>query len=362
MGLIDEIVHAVAPEKILFEAPQKDQQVWFVRRFGADVNLGNIPPEDVLSLETIRLGLRSDTASSVYEIERCVLAGSGILLARHGETDDNIEPIRVQGFRDTPLNDTGRRQAAELAERMAARGIALAVVLGSVAGRARRRRSSAPGSASSRGSIPACARPTAANGKGGCSSTSSARIPSGYAAWRRAGEQFRFPGGESLRDQLRPRQRRRWTTCAAAGELPALVVCHGGSIRVMLCARRPPRPRRLPQFRCRTWRSSSCEPVAGVRRSWRWSWRRAAAFFVTQHLKVTTPLLAGYPAPGARGDRPLRRRYVRRRSTTARCGCRSICSTAATRSTCTSSTPPGRSCARSPRASTCAADAHPERT
>ena len=67
MGLIDEIVHAVAPEKILFEAPQKDQQVWFVRRFGADVNLGNIPPEDVLSLETIRLGLRSDTASSVYE-------------------------------------------------------------------------------------------------------------------------------------------------------------------------------------------------------------------------------------------------------------------------------------------------------
>jgi phosphosulfolactate synthase len=67
MGLIDEIVHAVAPEKILFEAPQKDQQVWFVRRFGADVNLGNIVPEDVLSLETIRLGLRADTASSVYE-------------------------------------------------------------------------------------------------------------------------------------------------------------------------------------------------------------------------------------------------------------------------------------------------------
>jgi phosphosulfolactate synthase len=67
MGLIDEIVHAVAHEKLLFEAPQKDQQVWFVRRFGADVNLGNISPDDVLSLETIRLGLRSDTASSVYE-------------------------------------------------------------------------------------------------------------------------------------------------------------------------------------------------------------------------------------------------------------------------------------------------------
>jgi phosphosulfolactate synthase len=67
MGLIDEIVHAVDPEQILFEAPRKDQQVWFVRRLGADVNLGNIAPDEVLSLETIRLGLRSDTASSMYE-------------------------------------------------------------------------------------------------------------------------------------------------------------------------------------------------------------------------------------------------------------------------------------------------------
>ena len=62
MGLVDEIVHHVDATKVLFEAPRKDQQVWFVRRFGADVNLGNIPPEDVLSLETIRLGLRADTA------------------------------------------------------------------------------------------------------------------------------------------------------------------------------------------------------------------------------------------------------------------------------------------------------------
>jgi phosphosulfolactate synthase len=64
MGLIDEIAHAVEPEQILFEAPRKDQQVWFVRRFGPNVNLGNIAPEDVLSLETIRLGLRSDTAGA----------------------------------------------------------------------------------------------------------------------------------------------------------------------------------------------------------------------------------------------------------------------------------------------------------
>jgi phosphosulfolactate synthase len=62
MGLIDEIAHAVPPERILFEAPRKDQQVWFIRRFGPDVNLGNIIPEEALSLETMRVGLRSDTA------------------------------------------------------------------------------------------------------------------------------------------------------------------------------------------------------------------------------------------------------------------------------------------------------------
>jgi phosphosulfolactate synthase len=62
MGLIDEIVHAIDPENVLFEAPRKDQQVWFIRRFGPDVNLGNIVPEEVLSLETMRVGLRSDTA------------------------------------------------------------------------------------------------------------------------------------------------------------------------------------------------------------------------------------------------------------------------------------------------------------
>jgi phosphosulfolactate synthase len=62
MGLIDEIAHAVETDRLLFEAPRKEQQVWFVRRFGPEVNLGNIPPGEVLSLETLRLGLRSDTA------------------------------------------------------------------------------------------------------------------------------------------------------------------------------------------------------------------------------------------------------------------------------------------------------------
>jgi broad specificity phosphatase PhoE len=43
----------------------------------------------------------------------------GVLMARHGETNDNLPPLRFQGFTDTPLNDTGRRQAHELADRLA---------------------------------------------------------------------------------------------------------------------------------------------------------------------------------------------------------------------------------------------------
>jgi phosphosulfolactate synthase len=60
-GLIDEVVHGIDPGRIMFDAPRKDQQVWFIRRFGPNVNLSNIAPGDVLALETLRLGLRSDT-------------------------------------------------------------------------------------------------------------------------------------------------------------------------------------------------------------------------------------------------------------------------------------------------------------
>jgi phosphosulfolactate synthase len=61
MGLIDEIAHAVDPDRMIFEAPRRQQQTFFLRRFGSNCNLGNIAPGDVLSLETLRLGLRSDT-------------------------------------------------------------------------------------------------------------------------------------------------------------------------------------------------------------------------------------------------------------------------------------------------------------
>lgn len=60
-GLVDEIVHTIDPTRLLFEAPQKAQQVWFIKMFGPNVNLGNIHPEEVIPLETLRLGLRSDT-------------------------------------------------------------------------------------------------------------------------------------------------------------------------------------------------------------------------------------------------------------------------------------------------------------
>jgi phosphosulfolactate synthase len=68
-GLIDEIAHAIAPERLIFEAPLRAQQVWLLKRFGTECNLGNIAPADVLSLETLRLGLRSDT------VERFALGG-----------------------------------------------------------------------------------------------------------------------------------------------------------------------------------------------------------------------------------------------------------------------------------------------
>lgn len=60
-GLIEEITDQIPYDKLIFEAPKKEQQVWFIRNYGSNVNLGNIPPQEVISLETIRLGLRGDT-------------------------------------------------------------------------------------------------------------------------------------------------------------------------------------------------------------------------------------------------------------------------------------------------------------
>ncbi len=69
-GLIDEILHSIPADNMLFEAPNKDQQAWFIRQLGPDVNLGNIPHDEVIPLETLRLGLRSDTMADLILKDR----------------------------------------------------------------------------------------------------------------------------------------------------------------------------------------------------------------------------------------------------------------------------------------------------
>jgi phosphosulfolactate synthase len=63
--LIGEIAEAVGVVNVIFEAPSKAAQAWFVKQFGPEVNLGNIPPEEVIPLETLRLGLRGDTLKEI---------------------------------------------------------------------------------------------------------------------------------------------------------------------------------------------------------------------------------------------------------------------------------------------------------
>ncbi len=69
-GLVQEILTKIPFEKIIWEAPQKAQQVWFIKLLGANVNLGNIAPNEIIPLETIRLGLRGDTFLHFLGLER----------------------------------------------------------------------------------------------------------------------------------------------------------------------------------------------------------------------------------------------------------------------------------------------------
>ena len=165
----------------------------------------------------------------------------GILLARHGQTNDNLQPIRFQGFRDTPLNDTGRAQAHELAARVAeltgpqavrslwssdlSRARETAEIVGSRIGLEPRL-------------DPRLREANRGEWEGHLFPDIKRSDPERFAEWMRAGPSWRFPGGESLLEQ----QQR---VCAVVSDiharspLPALVVCHGGSIRVMLCLRDP---------------------------------------------------------------------------------------------------------------------------
>ncbi|MGO9977344.1 MAG: histidine phosphatase family protein [Solirubrobacteraceae bacterium] len=168
------------------------------------------------------------------------IAGVGdhsVLLARHGQTDDNLEPIRAQGFSDTPLNAVGRAQADELAEKVAvlrlrslwcsdlSRAAETARIVGERIGLA--------------------PRPDSRLREGNRGDWEGRRFidiarddPENYAAWLRAGESFRFPGGESLREHS-DRVLAALAEIRASGPWPALVVCHRGCIRIVLCNRDP---------------------------------------------------------------------------------------------------------------------------
>jgi probable phosphoglycerate mutase len=168
------------------------------------------------------------------------LAGeSGLLLARHGQTDDNIEPIRAQGFRDTPLNDLGREQARALAARVAESGLQLGSLWCSDLSRA----AETARTVGDRIGLEPRPDPRLREGNRG---DWEGRLfidiarddPEGYAAWMRAGADFRFPGGESLQEHAD----RVWAALEqirAEAPLPALVVCHRGSIRTVLCRSDP---------------------------------------------------------------------------------------------------------------------------
>ena len=60
-GLVAEIIRKIPLEQIIWEAPQKAQQVWFIKLYGANVTLGNIAPNELIALETLRIGLRGDS-------------------------------------------------------------------------------------------------------------------------------------------------------------------------------------------------------------------------------------------------------------------------------------------------------------
>jgi phosphosulfolactate synthase len=60
-GLVEEILTEIPGEKIIWEAPQKEQQLYFIELLGHNVNLGNISPTEVIALEAMRIGLRGDT-------------------------------------------------------------------------------------------------------------------------------------------------------------------------------------------------------------------------------------------------------------------------------------------------------------
>jgi broad specificity phosphatase PhoE len=159
-----------------------------------------------------------------------------ILLARHGETDWNVPPARVMGRRDVPLNSRGREQARELARAVAPDGVRALY-----ASTLLRASETAGIVGAELGLRPVVDERLVESARGSWEGRLLAEIeheePELWAAWRRGGASFRFPGGESLGEHAKRVDAA--LDEVAAGPLPALVVCHGGSIRCAVAARHP---------------------------------------------------------------------------------------------------------------------------
>lgn len=167
-------------------------------------------------------------------MDQAVAGNTGLLLARHGQTDDNLEPLRAQGFRDTPLNQVGIEQAEALAERAAgqlsvrslwssdlSRAAVTAAIVGERVGLEPRL-------------DPRLREGNRGRWEGRLFVDIAREEPDAYAAWLRGGADFRFPEGESLQEHAE----RVWESLEeirSTSPLPALVICHRGSIRAVLC-------------------------------------------------------------------------------------------------------------------------------
>jgi probable phosphoglycerate mutase len=156
-----------------------------------------------------------------------------IWLARHGETAENAEG-RVQGSLDPPLSERGREQARALAGEVAV--LDLRALYTSQLMRARE---TAAIVGARIGLEPVVDERLAESRRGAWEGRLLRDIEQeesdAYAAWQRGGAEFRFPGGESLGEHVA-----RVADALAeveAGPLPALVVCHGGTVRAALVAR-----------------------------------------------------------------------------------------------------------------------------
>lgn len=154
-----------------------------------------------------------------------------IYLARHGETDDNAPPKRVQGRLDPPLNERGREQARALAERVAGLGIA------ALWSSHQRRALETAAIVNERLGLeqridPRLAEADWGDWQGRLVEDIERDDGELLAAWRRAERDFRFPGGESLAEHMA--RVRAALGDVALGPRPALVVCHGGTIRCAL--------------------------------------------------------------------------------------------------------------------------------